>query len=183
MNYSFPHIIRNCVGEKIVFQRIEETPEGDRLLGESFCEPGCGPVMHTHFKQDEGLTVLSGKMGYQLLGEKPGYALPGETVVFKRGTPHRFWAEGEAPLHCKAWITPINTILFYLTAIYAAQNKSGSGRPELFDGAYLMKRYASEYDLVDMPILVKRIIIPATYLLGKLLGKYKHFADAPEPVK
>lgn len=182
MNYQFPHTIQNCTGEKIIFERIEKTPDGDRVVGESFCQPGSGPIMHTHFKQDEGMTIVSGKMGYQIFGEEPKYALPGESVEFKRGIPHKFWAEGNEPLHCKAWIQPVNTIVFYLTAIYAAQNKSGSARPEQFDGAYLLKRYASEYDLVEMPRLVKKVIVPITYFIGKLLGKYKHFENAPEPV-
>lgn len=181
MNYQLPHTIQNPTGEKIIFQKIEQTPDGDRVIGESFCQPGCGPVMHTHFKQDEGLTVVSGKMGYQILGEEPKFVLPGESVVFKRGVPHKFWAEGEA-LHCTAWIQPANTIIFFLTSIYEAQNKSGSERPEKFDSAYLLTRYASEYDLVEMPGFVKKVIVPATYYMGQLLGKYKHFANAPEPV-
>jgi hypothetical protein len=46
-----------------------------------------------------------------------------------------------------------------------------------------MKRYASEYDLPEIPKFVKKVIIPATYFVGKLLGKYKHFEGAPEAVK
>jgi quercetin dioxygenase-like cupin family protein len=182
MNYSLPHTIQNCVGEKIIFQKVEKTPDGDRLTGEAFCDPGCGPIMHTHFKQDEGMLIISGRMGYQILGEEPCFAGPGESVVFKRGVPHKFWAADNQPLHCKAWLQPVNTIIFYLTAIYAAQNKSGSGKPEVFDGAYLLKRYASEYDLVEMPWLVKKVVIPLTYYSGMLLGKYKHFKNAPKPV-
>src|SRR5688572_13940077 len=183
MNYQFPHTIQNCVGEKIIFQQIEHTPDGDMVIGESFCQPGSGPIMHTHFKQDEGLTVISGIMGYQVAGEQPGYVYPGNTMVFKRGVSHRFWAEGKEPLHCRAWVAPANTIVFYLTAVFAAQNKSGTERPEKFDGAYLLTRYASEYEIAGMPGFVRKVIIPATYLLGRLLGKYKHFKNAPEPVK
>ena len=71
---------------------------------------------------------------------------------------------------------------FFLTSLYAAQNKSGSAQPEQFDGAYLIKRYSSEYDLPDIPKFVKKIIIPITYWIGKLLGKYSHFKNAPDPV-
>ena len=56
-------------------------------------------------------------------------------------------------------------------------------QPEQFDGAYLLKRYASEYDIPGIPRLVKKTVIPLTYFIGKLLGKYKHFKNAPEPVK
>ncbi|RYY66061.1 MAG: cupin domain-containing protein [Chitinophagaceae bacterium] len=182
MNFQFPHTIQNCTGEKIIFQKIEHTPEGDMVTGESFCQPGSGPIMHTHFKQDEGMTVVSGIMGYQVAGQEPGFINPGQSMVFRRGVPHRFWAAGNEPLHCRAWIAPVNTIVFYLTAIYAAQNKSGSGKPEMFDAAYLLTRYASEYEIAGMPGFVKKVIVPLTYRLGKLLGKYKHFKNAPEPV-
>jgi quercetin dioxygenase-like cupin family protein len=182
MQYKLPHTIQNCVGEKIIFERIEKTPEGDRVTGQAFCQPGCGPIMHTHFKQDEGMKVIAGKMGYQVLGEEPKFVDPGESVEFKRGVPHKFWAEGDIPLHCTAWLFPVNTSVFFLTSIFAAQNKAGSERPEKFDAAYLSVRYASEYDIVEIPAFVKKVIIPATYFLGKLLGKYKHFKNAPEPI-
>ena len=56
MNYSLPHTIENCTGEKLIFQRIEKTPEGDKLIVEGICQPGAGPIMHTHFRQDESIT-------------------------------------------------------------------------------------------------------------------------------
>lgn len=183
MNYTFPHTIQNPSGEKLVFQTLEPTPDGGRLVGESFCQPGSGPLMHTHFRQDEGLTVLSGKMGYQVKGETAKYALPGESVVFMRGQPHRFWAEGNEVLHCKAWIQPANTLVFFLTSVYAAQTKTGTEKPETFDAAYLLTRYSAEYDLVGIPWFVKKCILPVTYQVGKLLGKYKHFKNAPAPLR
>ncbi len=171
------------MGEKIIFHSIEQTPDGEKLILENFVTPGHGPLMHTHFLQDEGLTVVKGKLAYQTLGQPIQYAHEGESVLFKRGEPHRFWNAGEEILTCKGWIKPANTIVFYLSAIYAAQNKSGKAKPEAFDGAYLMSRYGSEYDLPEIPKLVKRALIPLTYYLGQLLGKYSHFQDAPPPLK
>lgn len=183
MNYKFPHTIENCIGEKLIFQSVEPSAGGDKVLVEAFCRPGAGPPMHTHFKQEEELTVITGKMGYQLLGQEPEYAEVGETILFRRGTPHKFWAEGQGHLHCKGWVQPANTIVFFLSAIYAAQNKSGKGEPELFDGAYLLTKYATEYDMPEIPSFVKKVIFPATYFIGRLLGKYKHFDDAPPALK
>ena len=183
MKISYPHVIENCIGEKLIFKELQKEADGDRLLVENCVTPGHGPVMHTHWLQDESLTVVKGKMGYQIFGQPEQFANPGETVLFKRGTPHRFWNAGKEDLQCKGWVKPANTIVFFLTSIYAAQNKSGKSQPEKFDGAYLMKRYSSEYDLPEIPGFVKKIIIPITYYIGKMLGKYKHFKDAPEPVK
>jgi len=182
MNITYPHIIENCIGEKLIFQELQKEPDGDRLLVENYVAPGSGPVMHTHWLQDESLTVINGQLGYQIQGQPKKYAKEGETILFERGIPHRFWNDGKDILHCKGWLKPANTITFFLTSLYAAQNKSGSAQPEPFDGAYLIKRYSSEYDLPDLPKFVKKIIIPVTYRIGKLLGKYSHFKNAPDPV-
>lgn len=183
MNYTYPHTIENCLGETLTFQELQAEPDGDRLLVENYVAPGCGPVMHTHHLQDECLTVVAGRIGYQVQGGPEQYAGEGETVLFERGVPHRFWNAGQEVLHCKGWIKPANTIVFFLSSVFAAQNKSGKAQPEPFDGAYLLTRYASEYDMVEIPPLVKKTIIPLTYYAGKLLGKYEHFKDAPAPVK
>lgn len=182
MEYKFPLTIENGHGEKLTFLAWEKNLDGDKLIVENFVAPKAGPPMHTHYFQEEALTVVSGKIGYVVKGQQPRYAEAGETVVFAAGVPHRFWNAGNNTLHCKGYITPANTIVFFLSSIFAAQKKSGSGKPELFDGAFLVKRYASEFDL-ELPWLVKKIMIPLTYYTGKALGRYKHFENAPAPVK
>jgi quercetin dioxygenase-like cupin family protein len=183
MNYKFPHTIKNPNGETLIFKELVNEHDGDKLLVENYVTPKSGPPMHTHFLQDEALTVVNGRIGYQVKGGQPQYAGVGETVYFKRGTPHRFWNAGEDILHCTGYVKPANTLVFYLSAVYAAQNKTGTERPEKFDGAYLMTRYASEYDMPELPHFVKKVIVPITYNIGRLLGKYKHFKNAPEPLQ
>ena len=183
MNYQLPHTITNPIGETLIFKELVHEPDGDKLLVENYVVPKSGPPMHTHFLQEEALTVVSGRIGYQVKGSSPQFAGVGETVVFKPGVAHRFWNDGEDILHCTGHVKPANTIVFYLSSIYAAQNKTGTGQPEKFDGAYLLTRYASEYEMSDLPAFVKKVIIPITYHIGRLLGKYKHFRNAPQPVK
>ena len=183
MNYQLPHTITNATGETLIFKQVVQEPDGDKLLVENYVTPKSGPPMHTHFLQDEALTVVNVRIGYQVQGCQAQFAGVGETVLFKRGTPHRFWNAGEEVLHCTGYVKPANTIVFYLSAVYAAQNKTGTERPEKFDGAYLLKRYASEYEMAELPGFVKKVIIPITYYIGRLLGKYKHFKNAPEPVR
>jgi quercetin dioxygenase-like cupin family protein len=182
MDFQLPHTIQNS-GEKLVFKALVREADGDKLILENYVAPKSGPPMHTHFLQDEGLTVVRGRIGYQVKGQVPQYAGEGETVVFKRGVPHRFWNDGQEELHCMGWVKPANTLVFFLSSVYEAQNKSGSMVPEKFDAAYLLTRYRSEYDMADIPAFVKKIILPVTYRVGKLLGKYRHFRNAPEPVK
>ena len=66
MKITYPHVIESCIGEKIIFTELIKEPDGDRLSGESFVKPGSGPLMHTHWLQDESLTVIRGKIGYQV---------------------------------------------------------------------------------------------------------------------
>lgn len=183
MKITYPHTIENCNGEKIIFHSVIQEQDGDKVIVENFVTPGSGPPFHTHFLQDEALTVITGKIGYQVLGGEEKFAGEGETVLFKRGIPHRFWNAGNDILNCKGWVKPANSIVFFLSALYDAQNKSGTEQPEKFDGAYLMTRYASEYDLPGIPAFVKKVILPMTYRIGEMLGKYKKFDDAPEPLK
>src|SRR4051812_2294335 len=62
MNITYPHIIENCIGEKLIFQELQKESDGDRLLVENYVAPGSGPVMHTHWLQDESLTVINGDL-------------------------------------------------------------------------------------------------------------------------
>ncbi len=182
MTFTYPHTIENGLGETLVFRALQPESDGDRLLVDNMVAPGIGPPMHIHWLQDESLTVVQGKIGYQVQGQAEQFAGVGETVLFKRGVAHRFWNAGSQPLHCTGWIKPANTVVFFLSAIFGAQRKSGKPQPEPFDAAYLLTRYASEYDMVDIPRFVRKVILPTTYQIGRLAGKYKHFADAPEPL-
>ncbi|QIX60639.1 cupin domain-containing protein [Hymenobacter sp. BT18] len=182
MKTSLPLTIDNGLGETLIFQKLVPEPDGDRLLVENFVAPGMGPLMHVHHLQDEGLTVIKGRIGYQILGEPEQFAEAGETVIFKRGVAHRFWNAGDDILNCQGWVKPANTIVFFLSAIYAAQRKVGKLEPERFDAAFLITRYASEYSLPSIPAFVRKVIIPTTYRVGRLMGKYRKFANAPAPM-
>ncbi|GAB3494055.1 hypothetical protein GCM10027341_09740 [Spirosoma knui] len=183
MNITYPHTIENGHGEKLIFQGVIREPDGDKVYGENFVSPGGGPPMHVHWLQDEGFTVIKGKIGYQIQGQPEQFAGEGDTILFKRGVGHRFWNAGTDTLQCKAWIKPANTIVFFLSSIFAAQTKSNTTRPELFDTAYLLTRYKSEYDMMEIPKFVRKGIMPVIYRVGKLLNKYEHFKDAPQAVK
>lgn len=182
MRYTYPHAIENGHGEQITFVRLVKDPAGDWLEVENLVQPGSGPPMHVHFKQAESLTVVSGRIGVQESGKEPVEHGPGSTVTFQAGVGHKFWAAGSEPLRCKGWIKPAHNVEYFLTEFYASTKASGKGRPDDFDGAYLGLRYKSEFDILDVPAFVRMVIFPVTVFFGKLAGKHKKFADAPEPV-
>ncbi len=183
MGYTYPFTIDSGRGEKIIFKEVVKESDGDKVLIEGTVAPKAGPPMHVHFKQDEGFTVIKGKAGYQVFGEDPKFLSAGESVVFPRNHYHRFWNEGDEELKIESWVKPANSIVFFLSTMYGALKNSTSERPEAFDSAYVMVRYKSEYDMKGLPGFVKNVIMPITYQIGKLRGKYKKFKDAPEPLK
>jgi quercetin dioxygenase-like cupin family protein len=179
---NLPVTISTNTGEKLTFLRIVKNDQGQEVLEvENQVAPKAGPPMHIHWKQDECLTVVSGKIGYQVLGEEVKYAGAGETLLFKRGAAHKFWNAGEDMLHCKGWVSPPHNIVYFLSEIYRSSNEN-NGRPGSFDAAFLLSRYKSEFDMVEIPGFVKNVIFPVTLFIGKLQGKHKRFKNAPEPV-
>lgn len=61
--------------------------------------------MHVHFKQDETLTIVKGKLGIQYLVGTQTILGEGETITFKAGEAHRFRNAGTEPMICKASCT------------------------------------------------------------------------------
>ena len=117
------------------------------------------------------------------IGGPARFAGPGETLVFKPGDPHRFWNAGDGELRCTGYIEPADNVEYFLTELYASTRKSGGDRPDPFDAAFLIRRYRSEFAMVEIPAAVQRFLFPVQVVLGKLLGRYRKYATAPEPVR
>jgi quercetin dioxygenase-like cupin family protein len=179
--YKYPHTIENGHGETLSFYRRVSTPQGERVEGNNVVKPGSGPPMHVHFFQEEGFTVVQGRIGYQLMGEAPRYAEAGESLVFPAGVPHKFWNAGDVDLKCNAYVCPPDNVEYFLTQMFDAQKRGSNGRPDMFDAAWLARRYRTEYRMFEVPALVQALVFPVVVLAGTLLGKYRKFADAPEP--
>jgi quercetin dioxygenase-like cupin family protein len=182
MKYSYPHTIDNGHGEKLTFLSFIEDADGGKLEVENHVQPGAGPPMHIHMVQDESLTVIQGKIGAQVAGEEPTFHGPGETVTFLRGVAHRFWNAGDDVLICRGWAKPAYNLEYFLTQIYTSTKENGGRGPSIFDGAYLQTKYASEFELVTIPMFVKKFIFPIVVFIGQITGKYSKFEGAPQPV-
>ncbi len=177
---TYPIRIENGHGEILIFERLVPTPTGDRLEGRNDVQPGAGPPMHIHFKQEEGLTVVAGRLGYQIKGEAPRYAAVGESVVFAPGVAHRFWAEGDEQLCCTAYIQPADNIVYFLSEVFRSTRENG-GKPNAFEAAYLLHKYRSEFAMLDIPSFVIRIVFPVLRLIGRLTGRFKDLERGPAP--
>jgi len=46
-----------------------------------------------------------------------------------------------------------------------------SGRPGLYDAAYLLRKYKTEFKMLEIPTFVQKLIFPAILLLGSVKAK------------
>ena len=178
---KYPYTIDNGLGETLTFTGIAHEADGDRVGADGTAQPGAGPPMHVHYLQDEAARVVSGRMGYQVLGQEPKFAETGELVVWPAGTPHKWWNAGTTELRLSGWCKPPGNIEFFLGTLFASVRENG-GRPNLFDAAFLMTRYRSEYAMLELPALVRGVLMPTLYLVGRALGRYRKYGDAPQPI-
>jgi quercetin dioxygenase-like cupin family protein len=182
MKITLPHTIVAVTGEKLVFNRITIKDGIEYLEGSNEVQPGSGPPMHIHHRQDEGVAIKSGRMGYQVLGGEKKYASAGETVVFKAGEAHKFWNAGNDTLVFAGFLTPAHNIIYFLSKLYESINANG-GRPAMYDAAFLLSRYRTEFAMLEIPSFVQKFVFPVVLFFGNLVGKYKKYEGAPEPVK
>ena len=175
--------ISNGGGETLTFLGVHDDERGPYLHVRNIVQPGDGPPMHVHHRQDEGLTVERGTIGYQREGEEPRTAGPGESVVFRAGEVHRFWNAGEDELRCTAYVEPADNLEYFLGAIFDSARRSGGHAPHPLDAAFLTRRYRSEFGMHAIPAAVQRFVFPVLVAVGTLLGRYARYADAPEPVR
>ena len=179
---SYPYTIDNGHGEQLTFTGVTHGPDGDRAEVEGIAQPGAGPPMHVHYLQDEAARVVTGRLGYRVLGEEAKFADAGELVVWPAGTPHKWWNAGTTELRMTGWCRPPDNIEFFLGALFASAKRNGGGRPALFDAAFLITRYRSEYAMLQLPAFARRVVIPVLLVVGRVLGKYEKYRDAPEPM-
>jgi hypothetical protein len=178
---GYPYTIDNGSGELLTFTGLTQGPDGMRAGADGVAQPGAGPPMHVHYLQDEVVTVVTGRLGYQVQGEAPRFAEPGERIVWPAGTPHKWWNAGTTELRMTGWCSPPDNVEFYLGAVFASMKENG-GRPGLFDLAFLTTRYRSEFAMVELPAVVRHFVIPVLYGVGRVLGKHRKYRDAPPPV-
>ena len=179
---TYPHTIDNGSGELITFTGRRQRPTGECIEVDGTAQPGAGPPMHVHYLQEEAVQVIRGRVGYQVLGGEPQFAGPGESVTWAAGTPHKWWNAGTDEVRMVGWCTPPGNIEFFLSTLFASTKANGGKRPGLFDAAFLVTRYRTEFALLDLPALVTTVVIPIVYRLGVVLGKYEKFKDAPTPM-
>ncbi|MFC0603298.1 cupin domain-containing protein [Winogradskyella pulchriflava] len=172
----------NKNGETLIITKSAAETNGQITEFEGMEEPGIGPPMHVHFKQEEKVKVVKGKMRIKTLAKE--FSLTeGQEYTFAAGEAHRFWNEGDQTMHYTGHVKPSNNYEYFIKHIYQSSNEANDDKPSPFDVAFLLTKYKSEMDMLVIPKPVKQIVFPILLLIGKLTGKFKKFSDAPEAIK
>jgi mannose-6-phosphate isomerase-like protein (cupin superfamily) len=172
----------NKNGETLIITRSAADSNGEITEFEGIDEPGIGPPMHVHFKQEELVRVTKGKMRVKTLAKE--FSLTeGQEYIFEPGEAHQFWNEGDQPLHYSGYVKPSNNYEYFIRHVYKSANEANDDKPGPFDAAFLLTKYKSEMDMLVIPRPVKKIVFPILLVIGKLSGKFKKYADAPPAIK
>lgn len=172
----------NKNGETLTITRSATEMSGLITEFEGTDEPGIGPPMHVHFKQEEMVRVTKGKMRVKTMTRE--FSLnEGEEYVFAPGEAHQFWNEGNQTLYYSGHVKPSNNYEYFIRHVYQSANEANDDKPGPFDAAFLLTKYKSEMDMLVIPRPVKMIVFPILLAIGNLTGKFKKFADAPAAVK
>ena len=165
----------NKNGETLTITKSATETNGQITEFEGTDEPGIGPPMHVHFKQEEQAKVLKGKMRETLTKEFS--ITEGQEYIFSPGEAHQFWNEGDQTLHYSGACNE-----YFIRHIYQSANEANDDKPGPFDAAFLLTKYKSEMDMLVIPKPVKIAVFPILLAIGKLTGKFKKFADAPAAI-
>lgn len=180
---EYPHTIDNGGGERLTLLAPSSDERGAYQEARNSVSPGAGPPMHVHHLQEESLTVEKGTMGWQRQGEEEQLAGAGETVTFSPGEMHRFWNAGDDELVCSGYVRPPDNVEYFLTKVYESMRAKGGKRPRMFDAAFLLTRYRSEFGMAVPPPPGQRVLFPVVLAVGRVFGRHRRFDGAPEPVR
>ncbi len=172
----------NKNGETLIITKSSSETNGTITEFEGIEEPGIGPPMHVHFKQEELVRVTKGKMRVKTLTKEFSLS-EGQEYIFAPGEAHQFWNEGDQTLHYAGHVKPSNNYEYFIKQVYQSANDAKDDKPGPFDAAFLLTKYKSEMDMLVIPKPVKKIVFPILLAIGKMAGKFKKYSDAPPAIK
>lgn len=97
--------IATLPGEVVTIAMSSQATGGELLVLDYHMEPGAGPPLHRHEREDETFLVLEGEVTFQVDGARH-VATPGATLHAPRGTTHTFRNLGRGYARMIVMITP-----------------------------------------------------------------------------
>ena len=178
--YPHPHTIDDGAGSRLTFVRTEKNGRGEKLIVENHVKPGEGPPMHVHHLQSESITVVHGTLAYEVAGEEPKTAGPGETVTFEAGVAHKFWNAGDDEAHFVCEVRPALQFEELLETMFALAADGKTNRKGMPNPLRLAVIANAHFDTVRLPF-PPAWMQKAGLLLGAPLGRLLGYRPTYEP--
>lgn len=168
-------------GERVVIRLGTQETGGERLLADIYVRPG-GAVAgeHIHPSIDETFTILKGRVGIAVGGER-SIAEPGRTVHVPRGTAHEWWNAGDEEAHILVEITPaarFEAMIRNLFGLAQDGKTDKKGMPGLLQLALLAREFEDVAQLTRPPRLVQKVLFGLLAPIARLKGyrgRYPHY--------
>ena len=162
-------------GKRVQFRERPADPDHDPLRFEMWLDAdGHGPMEHVHPEQTEWLSVVDGRLGVSVTGDRRTLG-PGERVTIPAGVRHRFRNAGDGTLHLEGGVDPgLRTEAFMRVTYGLARDgapATPSGMPlNLLRLAVLLEEYDDMLYLARVPERLQRLGVRLVAPLGRLAG-------------
>ena len=102
----------HVLGDVVISLVVGADTGGAYAVQQQATQPGGGPPLHRHSREDEGFCVLEGEYEFRV-GEQTFRAGPGTFVFGPRGIPHTFKCVGPGPGKIQVIISPPGLEAFF----------------------------------------------------------------------
>ena len=172
-------------GERFTFQKTAADTNGELLAFDLELSPdGHVPGAHVHPIQEESFEVVEGTMQF-LRGLRIITAGPGDKVVIRPGTIHKFKNAGNDPAHVRVEVRPALKMeeLFETTVALAREGRTTpTGLPNPLELALFMREFEAEVRAPLAPApAVRAVMAPLAWLARRqgLDARYHLTPSAP----
>jgi mannose-6-phosphate isomerase-like protein (cupin superfamily) len=137
------------VGSGIVTILLDgEATGGAYVFFDELTDPGGGPPLHVHEREDEAFFILEGRFEFRV-GEQTVTAGPGDFLLAPRGVPHTFRNVGSSPARKLALAWPAGLDRAFLEVGQPVV----AGAPTSPPDAYAMARFVEAVAKYGIKIL------------------------------
>ncbi len=126
----------HVLGDVVISLVVGTDTGGAYAVQQQATQPGDGPPLHRHSREDEGFSVLEGEYEFRV-GEQTFRAGPGTFVFGPRGIPHTFKCVGPGPGKIQVIISPPGFEAFFEEVdVPARQGPPDTGQVVALAGKY-----------------------------------------------
>ena len=160
-------------GERVVIRLGTQETGGERLIADVYARPGAAVAgEHVHPSIDETFTVLRGRVGFSINGQKI-VAEAGRTIDVPRGVVHDWWNAGDEEAHIVVEITPAARFVAMIRNLFGlAQDgrTNAKGMPDLLQLALLTREFEDVVRFTWPPRPVQRALFGVLAPIARLRG-------------